>query len=93
VAFTAVAAIALIVAALLLATGEPKVSLRTSRATHLHPSPAGPSVSARAVHQVQASAAAPVEWILLFLAIAALGFAVWLWSRWSRSQPPVASAQ
>jgi hypothetical protein len=93
VAFTAVAAIALIVAALLLATGEPKVSLRTSRAGHLHASPAGPSVSAGVVHQVQASAAAPVEWILLLLAIAALGFAVWLWSRWSRSQPPVASAQ
>src|SRR5262249_14516636 len=67
VAFTALAAFALIVAAVLLATGEPKVSLPTSRA-HLHASPAGPSVSARTVHQVQASAAAPVEWILLFLA-------------------------
>jgi hypothetical protein len=82
VVFTAVAAIAVVVAALLLATGEPKVTL-TARTTqsHLRGGLAPPSST---VHQVQASAAAPIEWILLFVAIAALGFAVWLWLRWSR---------
>jgi hypothetical protein len=95
VAFTALAAIALTVAALLLVTGEPKVVLKTSRAAPPHV-PALPGVtSVPPVHQVQvsAAAAAPVEWILLFLAVAALGFAAWMWSRWSRSRPPVASAK
>jgi hypothetical protein len=78
VAFTALAAIAVIVASLLLATGEPKVALKTSRASG-------------AVHQVQASAAAPIEWILLFVAIAALCFSAWLWLRWGRSRQPLAS--
>lgn len=85
VAFTALAAIAVIVATLLLATGEPKVALVTTRAPHprLNLPPA--------VHRVQAAAAAPVEWILLLVAIAALGFSAWLWLRWRRSQPPIAS--
>jgi hypothetical protein len=78
VAFTALAAITVFVAALLLATGNPKVTLRTS----------GPSGT---VHEVQASAAAPIEWILLFVGIAALGFSVWLWVRWGRSRPPTAT--
>jgi hypothetical protein len=78
VAFTALAAITVIVSALLLATGEPKLSLATSRTT-----PAGPSRSV--VHSV--SAAAPVEWILLLLAIVALGFAAWLWKSSGRSRP------
>jgi hypothetical protein len=82
VAFTTLAAITAIVAALLLATGEPKLAL-TSR-SHL-PTPPG----AGTVHRVQASAAAPVEWILLFVAIAALGFSAWLWLRWRRSRPPL----
>jgi hypothetical protein len=81
VAFTTLAAIAVIISALLLATGEPKLSL--ARRT----SPPGPS---RTV--VSTSAAAPIEWILLFLAIVALGFAAWLWSSWSRSRPPTATA-
>jgi hypothetical protein len=42
---------------------------------------------ARAVAHTNA-AAAPVEWVLLVLAIVALGFAAWLWSSWSRSRPP-----
>lgn len=93
VAFTALAAIALIVAALLLATGEPKVALRTARTTPLHvPTPPGAVPSLPPGHQVQASAAAPIEWILLFLAIAALGFAAWLWFRWNGSRPPTAPA-
>jgi len=79
VAFTALAAIAAIVASLLLATGEPKLSLAASRST-----PFGTSRSV--VHSV--SAAAPIEWILLFLAVVALGFAAWLWSGWSRSRQP-----
>jgi hypothetical protein len=93
VVFTAVAALALVVAALLLATGEPKVSLKASGPT---PTTHLPGRSAHLVfpgpgHRVQASAAAPIEWILLFLAAAALAFAVWLWWRWGRSRPPVAS--
>lgn len=78
VTFTALAAVAVIVASLLLATGEPRVALRTSSAFGT-------------VHQVQASAATPVEWILLFVSIAALGFSAWLWLRWNRSRQPPAS--
>ena len=83
VAFTAFATMALIVAALLLATGEPKVSLVQSTG-----SPLGTTRSV--VHS--ASAAAPVEWILLVMAIAAVGFAAWLWFRWNRLRPPTAPA-
>jgi len=95
VAFTALAAITLVVAALLLATGNPKVTLVTSRTTapHLSSPPVGsvvPPGPGRSV--LSASAAAPVEWILLFLAIIALGFAAWLWSSWTRSRPPTAPA-
>jgi hypothetical protein len=80
VTFTALAAVALVVATLLLVTGQPKVTLATS-------GPLGPG------HQVlRTSAATPIEWILLFLAVAALGFAAWLWSRWGRSRPPAAPA-
>jgi hypothetical protein len=85
-AFTGLAASAAIVAALLLATGEPRVALVTrTTAPRFAAPPAAPSLPPG--HRVQASAAAPVEWILLFLALAALGFAAWLWSRWSRSRP------
>jgi hypothetical protein len=95
VAFTALAAIALIVTALLLLTGQPKVSLVTTRAAPPHfslPPPAyfGPPATSRVV--LRTSASTPVEWILLMFAIVALGFAAWLWSRWSRSQPPTAPA-
>src|SRR5262245_1938383 len=79
VAFTALTAITVIVAGLLLATGEPKLSL--ARTTP-------PPGARRTV--VSTSAAAPIEWILLFVAIAALGFCAWLWLRWSRSRPPIA---
>jgi hypothetical protein len=83
VAFTALAALMVIVTSLLLATGEPRLSLAASRST-----PFGTSRSV--VHSV--SAAAPIEWILLFLAVVALGFAAWLWSGWSRSRPPGVTA-
>jgi hypothetical protein len=87
-AFTAIAAIALIVAAALLLTGEPKLTLRTSRPPHAL-SPLPPGVGGQ-VHSTSASA--PIEWILLVLAIIALGFAARLWSNWSRSRPPSAPA-
>jgi hypothetical protein len=82
-----------IVASLLLLSGEPKVTLTTSRTAspHLPLPPGGPTGPSVTRHQVQASAAAPVEWILLFVAIAALGFSAWLWLRWRSSQPPIAS--
>jgi hypothetical protein len=93
VAFTAVAAIALIVSVLLLATGRPKVSLvqsRTGPRLHVpppHAAPPGPG------HQVlSANTSAPVELILLLLAIIALAFAAWLWSSWRRTRPPTVPA-
>jgi hypothetical protein len=106
VAFTAVAALAVLVAALLLLAGEPtvsvsSVSVKTFRPgaalprTHL-PSPpggffVGPGGPGGQVFHP--SAAAPVEWILLILAIIALGFAAWLWASWGRSRPSGAPAQ
>jgi hypothetical protein len=95
VAFTAIAAITVIVAALLLATGEPKVSLVTSKRTPPHlPLPAAgavvPPAHVRSV--VSTSAAAPIEWMLLFVAVVALGFAAWLWSGRNRTRPPTAAA-
>jgi hypothetical protein len=93
VAFTSLAAITLIVAALLLLTGEPKVSLGTSGIRPHLASPPGASLVTPSSRQVlQANTSAPVEWILLVLAIAALGFAAWLWSSWSHSRPPTAPA-
>lgn len=85
-AFTVLASIAVVVAAVLLATGEPKVSLVQTKKTATPPIG---SVRPTVRHVVAtASAAAPVEWILLLVAVAALGFAVWQWSRslgaWSR---------
>jgi hypothetical protein len=90
VAFTALAAIALIVAAVLLLTGQPTVKVVTSTRPQLQspmPAPFGPLGPSRQV--LHASAAAPVEVLLLFLAIVALGFAIWLWSGWGRSRPPI----
>jgi hypothetical protein len=81
VAFTATAAIALVAAAALLLTGEPKLTLRT----HL--------AGASGVGQIHStSAAAPVEWIFLVLATVALAFAARLWATRERSQPPKAPA-
>jgi hypothetical protein len=88
---TAVAAMTLIVAAVLLLTGEPKLTLSThvSRQPNLL-APPQPGAGGQ-VHT--ASASAPVEWIFLVLALIALGFAARLWTNWSRSQPPTTPAQ
>ncbi|HEY7208272.1 MAG TPA: hypothetical protein VH416_08515 [Gaiellaceae bacterium] len=95
VAFTALAAIVLVVAALLLLTGQPRVSLVAARTArpHLVAPPVGGVVPPARHVVASTSASAPVEWILLFLAIVALGFAAWLWSRWNNSRPPTAPAQ
>jgi hypothetical protein len=95
VAFTAVAAIALIGAALLLLTGQPRVSVVPSGAARPHlpsppPAPLGPPGPSGLVFHT--SAYTPVEWILLLLAIVALGFAAWLWSSRDRSRQPTAPA-
>jgi hypothetical protein len=89
-AFTGAAAIALIVAAALLLTGEPKLTLATpgTRPRLLGPLPHGVGGQ---VHT--ATASTPIEWILLVLAIIALGFAARLWSARGRPQPPTAPAQ
>jgi hypothetical protein len=94
VAFTVLSATALIVAALLLLTGEPKVTLVTSGTRpRLQSPPATPFPPGPGPHVLRGSTSAPVEWILLFLAIVALGFAAWLWSSRTRSRPPAAPAQ
>jgi hypothetical protein len=103
--FTALSAIALVLAAALLLTGEPKLTLATSpsgaRPAHLL-EPLPPGVGGQA-HST--SAATPIEWILLVLAIIALAFAAVnvarkldvdrarLWSTRGRSQPPTIPAQ
>jgi hypothetical protein len=82
--FTAGAALTVFVAALLLLTGNPKASIVTNRAAGSH------VATSRRV--LQANLAAPVEWILLVLAIAALGFAAWLWTSWGRSRQTAVAA-
>lgn len=74
VAFTCLAALTMVVPAALLVTGEPKVSLVTTRA------------GAAQSSVVSTSAATPIEWILLSLAIVALAFAAWLWSSRGRAR-------
>jgi len=76
-AFTGAAAIALIVAATLLLTGEPKLTLATSGTRPRLLGPLPPGVGG---HVHATSASTPVEWILLVLAIIALAFAARLWS-------------
>lgn len=83
VAFTAVAALAVVVAALLLVTGEPRASVVTVGKPR---NDLSPPLAGR--HVLHASLAAPVEWLLLFLAVVALGFAAWLWSSWGRRPRP-----
>jgi hypothetical protein len=99
VAFTILAAITMMIAALLLLTGQPKLSLARTTQPHIIHIAAGsvfplgpkpPIVHIVSVHSV--SAAAPIELILLLLTIVALGFAAWLWASTRRSQPPTAPA-
>ncbi len=89
-AFTGAAGIALIVAAALLLTGEPKLTLATSGTRPHLLGPLPPGIGGQ-VHATSAST--PIEWILLILAIIALGFAARLWSTRGRSQPPTAAVQ
>jgi len=93
VAFTALAAVTVIITALLLATGEPRVSLVATGQPRPHvPSPPAAPLVPPGPHVFHANTAAPIEWILLFVAVAALGFAVWLWSGWGRSRATGAPA-
>ncbi len=94
-AFTALAAIVLIVTALLLLTGQPKAATRHDPCRNSTTSPAiaigGPLGATRYRAGTSSSSetlSAPVEWILLVFAIVALGFAAWLWLGWGRSRPP-----
>jgi len=94
VAFTFVAAVVLVFAALGLVTGQPKAALATTvSGTPRHhlpsaaPTPLGP-VGATHHVLVLGNLAAPIEWVLLVFAIVALGFAVWSWSSRARSRPP-----
>jgi hypothetical protein len=91
VGFTVLAALTLFIAALLLATGEPKVGIvAMTGASPAHaPGFVLPPTATRQV--LHANTAAPIEWILLFGAIVALAFAGWLWSGWTRSRPPAAA--
>ena len=88
VAFTAISAIGLFVAALLLATGEPKLRVVSNfhARTNVLP-PAGLVGPGPGSQPLTTSASSPVEWLLLLLAIVALGFAAWLWAGWARSRP------
>ena len=92
VAFTALAAIVLIVTALMLLTGQPRAALAVSRTTgsHLQAPSTAPSIPPGTHRQVLSlgNPSAPIEWMLLLFAIVALGFAAWMWLNWSRSRPP-----
>jgi hypothetical protein len=92
VAFTALAAIVLIVTALMLFTGQPKAALVVSRTggAHLQSPSTVPFMPPGTHRQVLSlgNPSAPIEWMLLFFAIIALGFAAWLWSNMGRSRPP-----
>ena len=92
VAFTAVAALALILTAVALLAGQPQVSVATvtAKRPHVVAPPAVPPVPPTFGRHVMfhANAAAPIEWFLLVLAIIALGFSAWLWTTWGRSRPP-----
>jgi len=86
IAFTAVAAVALVVAVALLVTGEPRVGITTNNASvHFPPAQVNPSFFPPP-GRVSTSAATPIEWVLLVLALVALGFAAWLWSNWGRAR-------
>jgi hypothetical protein len=94
-AFTVIAAIAVIIAALALLAGQPNVSVADVRTARPQPiMPPAPFVLPGAGRHVvlNTSASAPVEWILLVLALVALGFAAWLWSGWGRPRPPGVTA-
>ena len=87
IAFTAIAAVVFIGAVLLLATGEPKLTLLTTgRLTGLPGGSFAPPPS-----RVLASGAAPIEWVLLAFAGVALGFCAWAWARPGEPATPAAA--
>jgi hypothetical protein len=87
IAFAAIAAVVFVGAALLLATGEPKVTLLTAgRLSSL----AGGSSFAPPPSRVLTGAAAPIEWVLLAFSALALAFCAWQWSRRSPARRPEA---
>lgn len=77
VAFSTVSVLVLVMTAVMLATGQPRLELVALR----H------GVQGVAARQVQHSvnAAAPVEWVLLAVALVGVLFAVRLWTDWRRS--------
>jgi hypothetical protein len=87
IVFTAVSVLVLLFAAVSLITGQPRVSVVTSRS-------AGGFVQPGTSHTVALSGnlAAPVEWVLLVVALIGVAFAAWLWSSWGRAHPPRVSA-
>jgi hypothetical protein len=92
VAFTAFAAVVLVVTALALLTGQPKAALVTSQTLgpHVHSASMAPLMPFGTRRHVLplGNPSAPIEWVLLVFAIVALGFAAWLWSSRRRSRPP-----
>ncbi|HZP71906.1 MAG TPA: hypothetical protein VFA97_00870, partial [Gaiellaceae bacterium] len=66
--------LALVFAAVALATGEPKLSIvaRTTSRSHLPAGVITPPGSGRQVVRATAAGAAPVEWILLVVAVVGL---------------------
>jgi hypothetical protein len=94
IAFTGLAGMALIVAVLLLFSGQPRVHVTTSgvRRVQLPAAPATLTLPPDLGQRVGTSAATPVEWVLLIVAIGALCFAAWLWAGWRRSRRPPATA-
>jgi hypothetical protein len=85
VGFTVAAALALMVAALLLITGQPSVSVVTSRTRQ---GLSGPLTSTTSHALPGVNASAPIEWMFLVGSAVALAFAAWLWRNWGRGQTP-----
>jgi hypothetical protein len=90
--FTSIAALGVIVTAVaLLLGGEHGVALVPTQTNppHFAPSAGGFVTPAQVGH---GTTSGPVEWIVLFLAVVALGVATWLWSNRYRSRPATVPA-
>lgn len=82
IAFTVIAAVVFVAAALLLATGEPRITLLTSGTPARLPGAGGSFVPPPS--RTLVSGAAPVEWVLLAFSAIALAYCGWLWFRRGR---------